>query len=888
MNSTALDLISPISSELSPKLSLPVMSHSIESILEISALISLESNKFNALTALIYSSFNTALTLHKSMHELTELTQCTASFNELSDLERRDIIEKYKWMLGTVQRNERRLTNLSEGTYSEIESFDNKFNFERIIRDGAFVALNARMGTGKTRHFAKPLCDVARQMGYTPIIIAHRVFLISELSIVTGTINYSRVKTGLHDKDALKYGMAICINSINDPNIKKIINRANGKYILFIDEYHQTILNFTAQTFSGAAAATAFESMKKLIGDAKTVIIADADMNDSSLRIANNERALSGKSLADVFFVNKDNSKINFNITLNHTRKNDIAEAQLEQIIAHLSSFKKAVFYSNRIDICYAAYNRIRDALPTCRILLICSETSTKKESKKFINDATNDAKNYDLIIISPTITSGVSVTDDDYTTAFSNIDSSSFTHLEAIQQAHRFRCVTQHNIVLGTMKNNNDAAIIPANLIANDIGYNESELDYKNPFEYLTTKINHLNHDSRASFPQFIISRISDLGYSVTINDEITDYMLTSPFSIKDFISKMKEEKINNIINAGRINYKEYQYISNLDYITDDDKFKAIHFEICRELNIPTSRNLDSDLIRMYGNGGRGVAVLRRNSILFNAIDSDFMDKNERIKMLPIYKRRFPLQFKETASSYINAIFGENVTIERLIDTENPLSFSNSTLKPFCDLVEKTAMSGVIRKVISSKRIKSHNRGKLKGTFTVIKISEKGRSQAAKDFLDKIGLKFKTAKRNRAGGEDEISYTIDREHLKIVHELLLWQSEKTEALKLKREELLSKRVNESNIKNQKINVELSELNDEQLHKLDTCINELMSEYDSAIMTYSCPLCYTPTNAYTCDVCGNHELINRIDIRALNVDVFRHEILQLYGDYILS
>ena len=864
-------------------LNLPKLAYSLDSILKLNEFIDeYKGDSFALIRQLIIDGINTVITQHNSIYDLMNIVNIKPLFLSLTATQKNELINLYQWSIKTIKSKETRLTNVKEHNYITLDTFDNAFDFQSVIESEQLIASNAMMGTGKTSFLAVPFINKAREMGYTPIVVAHRIALMSELSTNTNTVNYQSL--GLDENNdhnaAIKKGLAFCFNSIMRPDIQSLINSVDGKYVLVIDEYNQTLSSLGDSTFKNPE--TALKAMTRLIRGAKSVIIADADMTDYSLNITEKIR----NRQSECYFVKKDNSHLNVNITLQHGKGYDQVDLFFGQIAEHLNSGKKCVFYSNRVKICQALNQYLNNHHQQVKTLLVCQHTENDKYAKAFKANAEQEAKNYDCIMISPTITSGVSVVDDNFKTSFSVFDASTLSHLEAIQQMHRFRNVTTHNMILMTKAISNESLDYSPEQISAELNYSVDELNAKSGINRLIRQIKKDKTLSRQSFPQFITSRLKDLGYNVHIHDEVISNLA---YDVEEVIKTLTIIERNNILASMKPTFREYNAIKQKLEVNDTEHYQVLNYEISRALNLPPRTRLTDDFLEIYSDG-RGLSAVRRNAILFDAIDADFMEQNEIKNNIPLSRRRFPNHVKNLSKQYASEIFGRDISIADLMNLSNPLTFKNSDLNPFARLVEKTAPQGALIKVLSSKQVKRNFRIPDKSkdlVYESVPVLDGGRSYVAKQFLLKMGMKFISVDRNRikdlvtGEAKDEHIYAPDFKHLMIMYELLGYQKDKTDEIK---------RLHDEKIKALKakstsgyITKTIDDLNSDELLTLDTLVNAIISEYhavEKGAFLRSCDKCFTPTNGYVCECCDNHELSSFIDIDKVNIDNIRYGIFE--------
>ena len=568
---------------------------------------------------------------------------------------------------------------------------------------------------------------------------------------------------------------------------------------------------------------------------------------------------------------------------MQHRRSNKDNIGSFISILDHLITKKeKAVFCSNRSKLCQSLKCFIESEDPSIKILLICQETQHDQRVIAFKKNSNEEAKKYQLIIISPTITSGVSVVDEEFTASFSAFNSSTISHFAAIQQIHRFRSVKKHNILLMTLSKN-EKQDISLKEAKEALKYNDHQMTHNTIYDYHFMENKKKENISKSSFAQCFISRIFDLGYSVNINKDIDKSALSS-FDISENIEENEEKRREKILMSERVSFKEYNTLKLRERLNDEELYQVLHYDACLMLNLPESFKLTSDYLNALGENFKNIGTIRRNAILMNSIDCEHSEDNEINNVLPFNKRRFPFHVMQFSQAAIELIFGE-FDFNGIIKSR--ATFSNSTLKDFAEMVEDNSIMGVFVGLLSKERVKVSKKEYEKSEPVL--INEKGRSKVARDFLLKIGIKTIKHSRTQINGKDEIIYCIDEDHAKIMNDLIIFQREKTRQIKEKREEkiLLSKREEDKKINK---DIGIKELSFEEFKILQ---NELtitskmheLVEIGNVKAAYCCSSCLMPTNEYTCISCGNKEVrdIKKFGFRAIKTKAALESILKAKG-----
>jgi hypothetical protein len=866
-----------------------------KSRLQVRAYFYAESSKslFDQFKTLINKSRATILIQHNTLNELVELIGVSSLLNSLPAIDFSELMGYYEWTKNSFKAVERRMTSLINNRFKTLESL--KIDTDKAIINSELTALNARMGTGKTQHVCVPFCENARKRGLIPVVLCHRISLCGELSTRTNTVNYQKLTDKnshlTNDrKEALKNGFTVCLNSICNPKIQSIIDDLDGKYVLFIDEYQQSISAIAGKHVKAAQQEPILVAIMELMKNAKSLIVADADLNDYTLNLAKYIRQQPDPA---VYFANNDLSKKTVTISLAHGKDTTPLDAMMAQIVQALQEGKKIVVYSNRQRVCSAVKSLLTKFCPEKETILICGDglgDTVKYEA--FKQNAENESQNYDCVIISPSITSGVSVSNPDFKTAFCFFNGSSIAHFEAIQQMHRFRSVDKFNICLSTMQQINDLIILKPKDYAEaltDSSYSNYELDTGSNVNRLIAKTEETAMKSRQFFPQFFYSRLVDLGYKIHVDDCAE----MSALDLSGEVELITEQEKQATLEAKILTNTDYRSIKELITPTDEQCFQVKKHEIKLVLNIPTDMDLSEEYFDLYA-GGRGLPAVRRFCAVFGSINNELSEFSEIDKNIPTSRRRFFKQSADLFHRLIESVYGKKVTLDNFLNGELP-AVINSNLYPFCRLVEDNALLGVAAKCFSSKQLKAKWKGKNKEPiYSAKKIAERGQLQAFNDVLNRFGIEYKVSGRIRTidqetGKQVNIrEYQPSVEKLNLMTELSKYQQLKTDEIA---ETLAKKNKALEDAKKMFYTPTIADLSEQENETLTTIVNGIRSQYESLNglkFRYSCPECYTPTNNYHCACCGAHELSRAVNIDQVSDSTLRDSVFSVLSKKIIT
>lgn len=863
--------------------------HAIRKHFDVVVSLNDETLLYDKFMKLVNSSRKTLFVQHETVQDLLRLIDLEHHFDCLSSACKNELLKRYsaiKWHLEQLQKS---MTSLIGHKAQTLESLE-KIDIDAIIKNKGFVSLNARMGTGKTRYVCVPLCDKSRAQDLIPIVICHRVSLCDELSAITNTVSYRELTAkGAELTDARqranKQGLTICLNSLNASPIQAYLKEHKDKLVVFIDEYQQTLSAIAGSHVKGELKTPILNALKSVIKNAQSLVVADADMNDYVLNIAKHIR---GKQQPDIYFAERDISHKVINISLAHGKDTEPFDAATVQMQQHLDRGEKFVVYANRQRICVAVKKMITDNYPEKKTLLICGEgLGDTEQYKTFKRNAEEESQNYDVVIISPSITSGVSVINPEFKTAFCLYDGSSIAHFEAIQQMMRFRNVDNFHMVIGTQKKAGEHIRLSPKDYEQALAKSNYTVEEFNPHDGINRLDEHTKdntHKSRAHFAQFMILRLKELGYTVHLDNAVPkpDILM---YPLMEVTAEVGEQQLQNTLKAKDVSNAEYYVLKQReDELSSDDTYILKKHEIKAVLNIPQGTELTKEHLDFYA-GGRGIPSLRRFCALFNFLDVHYAEDNEIEKNIPPVKRNFYLQGRDLISKLLEVIYGQKMTLSDLISMSCP-AISNSQLEKAVQFIEENALTGVVTRVYPNHRLTTKYDKAKKGEPIHIPtpIDDKGRLKAIKAILEKVGIKIKSVGRAQARRQDG---TRDDEHMyqpcfkamMFMYELGLFQETKTKEI----QEAIAKKTEALKASNQTEEKTFDELSPEERKAIEDIANGIRAEFEDGAnrYRYSCPKCYTPTTAYVCPTCGYHEMENRVvDLRTKPKDELERAIFE--------
>ena len=313
------------------------------------------------------------------------------------------IFERAQWVLDKNKEQALQAITIHDTKrhkHIEINSFD---ELETLNYEGVFL-VKAPTGKGKTQKVGKPFADWCQSKNYTFLSVAHLRSLISELSSRLNTSHYEdekknhaiAKKSGIEAQGFID-SLSVCLPSLLNHAYSKFMN---GIKYLFIDEITQVLNVFASdRVFSSADVEQVFSFFKELIRKAECLIVADANINQQTID-----------------FIESCRPNEQFNIVeikpQDEQKKAWIYESDNEltaKILSDVIGLNKKVWITcdspKQGRLLYELFNS-----RNIKARLILGQDHKIKGMAEFLKDVSNESLNYQVIIASPAISSGVSV----------------------------------------------------------------------------------------------------------------------------------------------------------------------------------------------------------------------------------------------------------------------------------------------------------------------------------------------------------------------------------------------------------------------------------------------------------------------------------------------
>ncbi len=323
------------------------------------------------------------------------------------------------------------------------------------------VIVRFPMGSGKTQGIIKPVMLEAERAAF----FAHRVSLIggahSKLNEnipwnTSPVIHYQ--ESGVSDMLSMSNKLACCINSCIKSDFGPLLDNLNT---LFIDEASQTLRHIA----SGGAVkypVAVFNRMLGMISSTRDqVILADADANDTLVEFC--ELALKQRNAMIESRYGKDAAKLQkIHVIDGHTDCSDTtihytdADSAFFKVMEDVGSGHNVLVANDSAKDGEKLFLSLQEKYPEKKGLFVALDTKENADVDAFTDDPDGQSLQYDYLIYSPSISSGVSLENGHFNKHY-GIFCGSVAPSDAIQMIRRDRGAREFVLGLSTMHSNRE-----------------------------------------------------------------------------------------------------------------------------------------------------------------------------------------------------------------------------------------------------------------------------------------------------------------------------------------------------------------------------------------------------------------------------------------------
>jgi len=462
------------------------------------------------------------------------------------------------------------------------------------------VIVRSPMGSGKTEKLIKPLMHAENKSAY----VAHRISLIGDASTRLNISNYQEVMAV--EMPYISH-LACCVNSIIKPKFK------NNDGLSWFETVNTLCIDEASQVMRHVANGTVENPVKVMDGliaamkSSNRVLLCDADANDELVELC--EMARPGEP---IYIIEVDGGCDHINIL--HT---DVDSA-FSEVIKSAEQGKKVLVANDSAKDGMKMVEVLLAEFPALKVLHVHKDSKADAAVEAFLNSPNTECVKYDVVIYSPAISSGVSITTkhfDKHVSIFHCV----VPPTDAVQMMRRDR--TACDYVLGIGINNTqrdtDREAIYRGLVAAD----EFTVDFEETCDEIILRRRKTIFDevrlstiasenmARNDFANNLLLILIADGYRVGLmaKDECD---IKSAKAMKEFGKAMVKQKRNNMVMSQTTPDEDtYQKLSRSEVRSVEESAQIDRYHMKNQLCVD---DIDSDVIGFYDDRGiKKVAAL-------------------------------------------------------------------------------------------------------------------------------------------------------------------------------------------------------------------------------------------------------------------------------------
>ncbi|MBD6620985.1 DUF3854 domain-containing protein, partial [Komarekiella sp. 'clone 1'] len=468
----------------------------------------------------------------------------------------------------------------------EVDSYKSQSRSTFRFPFAGLVILWSDMGTGKTElmRWWRDQNPSARFLNN-----GHRVNLLKNLAERLGTAMYSELGyVGLAKATAL----SITIDSLHKLNTQSLTYGC-----IFIDEACQYLTHLLHSNTCKSHRAAILEVLEYIVYNAPLVVIADAHMDDLTVDFF---RAM--RPSGEIPYIIKNEWR-NGSRTI-HWYEGDNSSALVAQISAALMAGQKIMVVSDSKRFikklekslsskCEESPNSSPSpTLTKLRIWSVHSDNSGSEENIAFIKDITNAVKNLDALLTSPSLGTGVDISQYHFDLVFGVFHGVSQTATECAQQLYRYRPKVPFHVWVAPRppfgyKDTNATKIKQRLLQTNEMTAFLLRIDRKTGARgaekdwaleaYCQIQAN--RHYSLNNLRDDLRSLLTEMGNTIVSVGSDDDH--ESLESLKVAASALDIAHYSAVAKANNITLSEYRARQSKDYLTPQEVFECEKFRI-------------------------------------------------------------------------------------------------------------------------------------------------------------------------------------------------------------------------------------------------------------------------------------------------------------------
>ncbi|WP_025601330.1 plasmid replication protein, CyRepA1 family [Burkholderia sp. WSM2230] len=475
--------------------------------------------------------------------------------------------------------------------------------------DEGVTGIRSSKGTGKT-YMLERAVEKWKAQRKSVLLIVHRQALAGSLADRLKMHCYlDKLDDYVDRHEALRY-CVVCMDSLD-----RYLDPMRHKYdVVLIDESEQVYSHVLSSTL-GHKRKPCFKKLHHYIRYAKQVVLCDADLGWLTFNITALLRDQEG---AVRFYVNR------FRKNQDPTQQKHVvhlynSEVELrEYLIGVVGTGGKQFVACNSKDTAKSVKQVLKWRYgDRFRIVIITSDNSTTDWGRRFITTIKETSDTYDVLIVSPSVGTGVDINIPDglpqFTHVFGFFSAAITTHFEMDQQLARVRNMREQHVWISPaplyLEYEVDAirqSILSRGELPEVLkGYDwqgRPQYDEDDKLIEVYAQVRSMRHASLNNVRKHFVDLKKREGWEVReANHDISDdpkKLQKEYFGAK---KKVKEEEFESVAHASKISRKRYLELRDKQTVTADEKAQMSRFHIEEFYDV---KEVSIDLVRLDNRG--------------------------------------------------------------------------------------------------------------------------------------------------------------------------------------------------------------------------------------------------------------------------------------------
>lgn len=468
-----------------------------------------------------------------------------------------------------------------------------------LVPDKDITFVKSPKGSGKTE-WLKQLVTAHRAHDRPILMIGHRRALITATSERIGLTSYLGGGQDGEEEDAdaprafaaaPNNRYAVCVDSL-----PRMDTKAHRYDVVLIDEVEQVLSHLLSSTLRDSRRE-ALHALRHYVNNAKVIYLLDADLNQVTIELLSvmlDERDRSYQAIVNLWQPPAGRTVELFG--------SPNPDHLIGELLAALKRKERCFVCSNSKALIDTLKLEVRKTLgETVRSIAITSDNSQTRATQAFLRDVRNRALDYDLILTSPAVGTGIDITFDDdaqhIDSVFGFFRARINTHFDIDQQLSRVRNPKRVAVWISPeeFRFETDAEVIKAELRASDAEhrlirciepdgtklYHEDPL-YDTVFSVITASQRASKNRLRHNFMELRQSN----GWSVVIVDHDTDMSAIGRDARKSGSEERRRIEFEQIVQALPVSEDEYDRLrkaERADRASEAERLSCKRFDVER-----------------------------------------------------------------------------------------------------------------------------------------------------------------------------------------------------------------------------------------------------------------------------------------------------------------